>query len=233
MIRAVVFDLDHTLFDRHATLRAIVPALRARFSVPPSFTDKEIGDAWTYADDSYVYDGWQYIFGCLQEKGILPQDAQYADYRTFIYEQFAKTAVRFDDTLPMLETLRDRGYKIALITNGNHALQYKKLELTGMAYIFDEIIVSGDVGVDKPEKEIFLMMCEKLGFAPEETVYVGDNPIADIDGAAGAGMKTVRILSTNRHIFGRRTPDETVETVREIPDAVERIRKKYEEDDRN
>ena len=44
MIKAVIFDLDHTLFDRHGTLRAIVPALRRAFQTTPALSDDEIAE---------------------------------------------------------------------------------------------------------------------------------------------------------------------------------------------
>ena len=223
MIKAVVFDLDHTLFDRHGTLRAIVPALRKKFDVNNELTDDEIADFWIYGDDNYVYLGWRYIFAYLCENGVFVNAPDYNDYRSFIFEQFAKTAVPFAETLPMLEKLKKDGYKVGLITNGQHALQYKKLELTGLRYIFDEIIVSGDVMTEKPDKEIFLMMTEKLGVKPEECVYVGDNPVNDIKGAKGAGYHTLWIKSTGIWNEAVSAPDAEVYRVEEIPDTIKNI----------
>lgn len=223
MIKAVVFDLDHTLFDRHATLRAIVPALRERFVVNPALSDDEIAAIWAYGDDHYVYDGWNYIFAYLCEHGVFTEPPEYDAYRTFIFENFAKVAVKYDYTLPMLESLKKDGYKVGLITNGGHALQYKKLDLTGLLYVFDEIIVSGDVMIEKPDKEIFLMMCEKLGVEPGECVYVGDNPKNDIGGAKKAGYHTIWIKSTGTWLPSVREPDESADFVYEVPEKVKKI----------
>ena len=224
MIKAVVFDLDHTLFDRHGTLRAVTPALRRRFPTDPALSDDEIAALWIYADDRYVYDGWRYILAYLEQNRVFTAPVDYADYRAFVFENFAKTAVPFPYALPMLHILKQRGYKVGLITNGQHALQYKKLELTGMRYVFDEIIVSGDVMVEKPDPEIFYMMCEKLGVTPGETVYVGDNPVNDIGGAQKAGCRTIWIRST-RVDAGACTPDEMANDVREIPLLVEEMQR--------
>ena len=217
-IRAVVFDLDHTLFDRHATLRAVAPRLRERFSVNPALSDDALARMWIYADDRFVYDGWRYILAYLTENGAFTEPPRYEDYCSFIFENFAKTAVRYDFALPMLEGLKKDGYKLGLITNGQRALQYKKLELTGLRYVFDEIIVSGEVGVEKPDREIFDLMREKLGFAPREMVYVGDNPLNDVDGgAAAAGWRTVWVRSTRVSDYGKYKPDEVVNDVSELP----------------
>lgn len=228
MIKAVVFDLDHTLFDRHGTLRAVTPALRRSFPTNPALTDDEIAALWCYADDRYVYDGWSYILAYLSQNGVFTAPVDYADYRAFVFENFAKTAVPFPFALPMLNVLKDRGLKVGLITNGQHALQYKKLDLTGLRYVFDEIIVSGDVMIDKPDPEIFEMMCEKLGVLPQETVYVGDNPVNDVEGARKAGLRTIWIRSTR--VSGLDChPDEVANDVREIPLLVDQINKTEEE----
>lgn len=223
MIKAVIFDLDHTLFDRHGTLAAIVPALRGRFEVSDALSDAQIAEFWAYADDSYVYDGWRYIFDYLCENGVFTVLPEFAEYRAFIFENFARVAVRLEDSLPMLLSLKKDGYKVGLITNGGHALQYKKLELTGLMYVFDEIIVSGDVLIDKPDKEIFLMMCEKLGVEPGECVYVGDNPQNDIGGAHNAGYYTIWVKSTGTWQSSAPDPDGSVDYIREVPEKVKEI----------
>lgn len=224
MIKAVIFDLDHTLFDRHGTLFSCVPLLKARFDVNPALSDEEIGALWVYADDNFVYDGWEYIFSYLKEKGVFVTAPEYSEYRSFVYEAYGKTAVKFDYVLPLLEDLKKQGLKIGLITNGTHALQYKKLDMIGLRYIFDEITVSGDVMIDKPDREIFLLTCEKLGLAPGECVYVGDNRRNDVDGGKGAGMKTVWLTSTNIHQDGKTQPDAIIGSLKELPQAMEKLK---------
>ena len=223
MLRAVFFDLDHTLFDRHKTLCACVPYLRRRFAVTEEKTDGEIGALWCYADDHFVYDGWEYIFAYLVERGVFTDPPKYETYRSFVYDVYAKVAVRFEYVLPMLEMLKRGGYLVGLVTNGTHALQYRKLEMIGLSYVFDAVVVSGDAGVEKPDREIFLLACEKLGVSPEECVYVGDNRKNDVDGAAGAGMKTVWLRSTNPTQRGRFAPDATVDDLKNLPAVIQKL----------
>ena len=223
MLRAVFFDLDHTLFDRHKTLCACVPYLRRRFAVTEEKTDGEIGALWCYADDNFVYDGWEYVFAYLVEQGVFVTPPKYEEYRSFVYDVYAKVAVRFEYVLPALEMLKRGGYLLGLITNGTHALQYRKLEMTGLSYVFDAVVVSGDAGVEKPDREIFLLACEKLGVSPEECVYVGDNRKNDVDGAADAGMKTVWLRSTNPGQTGKHTPTVTVDDLKNLPAVIQGI----------
>lgn len=225
MIKAVIFDLDHTLFDRHATLRAIAPMFRKYFDVADGVTDEEIAEKWIYSDDRYVYDGWKYIYEYLVESGIFKTVPRFDDYRSFVFRTFAKTAVKFDFALPMINGLKKNGLKVALITNGRHELQYSKLSLIGLRYVFDEIIVSGDVAVEKPDREIFLMMCEKLGVKPSECVYVGDNPYNDIGGAKGAGMYAFHIKTVYSNPKAP-VADAEIDSVADVPSALEKLQKR-------
>lgn len=220
MIKAVVFDLDHTLFDRHGTLKALVGALRKEFPVNEKMSDEEIGDIWCHADDNFVYFGWENIWGYLCDKGVFTKKVKYEDYRSFVYKYFALTAVPFPETVPMLKSLSKAGYKTGLITNGDHALQYKKLRMLSLENRFDEIMVSGDWDVHKPEKEIFDIMREKFMFAPNEMVYVGDNPINDIMGARNAGWKTVWMNSTGYWDETAARADVEIRSVAQVLDAI-------------
>lgn len=220
MIKAVIFDLDHTLFDRHGTLKSLVPKLREEFSVNGEKTDGEIGELWCYADDNFVYSGWEYILAYLSEKGVFNITPPFSDYSAFIYRHFAVTAVPFPETIPMLVKLRQMGLKTGLITNGNHNLQYAKLDMLGLHPCFDEIIATGDYGVHKPDKGIFDIMRKKFLFSPEEMVYVGDNPINDIKGARDAGWKTIWMKSTGYWDANIAPADREVSKVSEVIDAI-------------
>lgn len=220
MIKAVIFDLDHTLFDRHGTLKSLVPRLREEFSVNEKMSDSEIGEIWCYVDDHFVYSGWETVLAQLSEKGVFSITPPFSEYRAFLFRHFAVTAVSFPETIPMLEDLRSRGLKTGLITNGTHDLQYAKLDILGLRPCFDEIIATGDYGVHKPESGIFDIMCEKMGLKPGEMVYVGDNPVNDIMGARNAGWKTVWMKSTGYWDEKIAPADREVNTVIEVIDAI-------------
>lgn len=223
MIKAVVFDLDHTLFDRQGTLRAVAKYFRDRFDMKPQISDEEFTDRWIYADDTFVYSGWQYIYENLIENGVFNTVPTFEEYRDFVVEQFHHNAVSFPETVPMLEELKKRGFKTALITNGHHSLQYRKIDILGLRNVFDEIIVSGDTDFEKPDARIFLLMAQKLGVEADEMIYVGDHPINDIEGATKAGCKTIWMKCKSPLIECNIPPDETVLKVEDVPFAVEKI----------
>ena len=223
MIKAVVFDLDHTLFDRHGTLKAVAKHFRDRFDMNPEITDEEFTRKWIYADDTYVYNGWRYIHKNLIENDVFRTAPTFEEYMDFVVEQFHHNAVSFPEAVPMLEGLKKQGFKTALITNGHHSLQYKKVDMLGLRDVFDEIIVSGDTDFEKPDARIFLLMAEKLGVGADEMVYVGDHPVNDIEGATSAGCKTIWMKCKSPLIECKIPPDETVLKVEEVPFAVEKI----------
>jgi FMN phosphatase YigB (HAD superfamily) len=77
---------------------------------------------------------------------------------------------------------------LGIISNGPSDLQRYKLKLFDLEREFDPIVISGEIGVAKPDQKIFRYALERAGVSPEEALYVGDSPVYDIVGAKGAGM---------------------------------------------
>jgi putative hydrolase of the HAD superfamily len=90
----------------------------------------------------------------------------------------------------VLEELRAR-YRLGMITNGAPDLQRLKLAGTGLAALFDPLVVSGDLGIGKPERAIFAQALAQAGTSPEEAIMVGDSWHRDVMGATGAGLRAV------------------------------------------
>jgi len=80
------------------------------------------------------------------------------------------------------------GYKLGLITNGPSGVQWRKIQRLGIESWFAAIIVSGDLGVEKPDGAIFASMLAMLNVRPEEALYVGDSLYYDVQGAKRAGL---------------------------------------------
>ncbi|MBO5065788.1 MAG: HAD family hydrolase [Clostridia bacterium] len=224
MIKAVVFDLDHTLFDRYATINKLVPQLRKHFDLADGITDEFFIQELSYADKHFVHKGWRGIYNYLVEKGIFKTVPSFSEYTEIVLRHFKHLAEKYEFAVPTLEKIRSMGYRIGLITNGNATLQYKKLEMLELTEEFDEIIVSGDTPYEKPDKEIFLMMAEKMGIEPGEMMYVGDHPLNDVEGSRNAGCISVWVKTTGTWIFPEiEKPALQIETVEELPSLLEEI----------
>lgn len=224
MIKAVVFDLDHTLFDRYATINKLVPQLRKHFDLNDGITDEFFIQELSYADKHFVHKGWRGIYNYLLEKGIFKTIPSFSEYTEIVLRHFKHLAEKYEFAVPTLEKIRSMGYKVGLITNGNSSLQYKKLQMLELTDKFDEIIVSGDTPYEKPDKRIFLMMAEKMGIEPQEMMYVGDHPLNDVEGSRNAGCVSVWVKTTGTWIFPEiEKPTLQIETVEELPALLEEI----------
>ncbi|QPC83586.1 HAD family hydrolase [Phototrophicus methaneseepsis] len=133
----------------------------------------------------------------------------------------------FPDVPPMLQKFLDRGLSIGIITNASQPMSIRDNELKAfglLPYFQDDAIrlAAADVGYLKPHPEIFRYTLDKMGAQPEEAIYIGDNPVADIAGAQGAGMRAVlrRKEGVPPLISGLIVPDGIIESLYDLPDLL-------------
>jgi FMN phosphatase YigB (HAD superfamily) len=101
-------------------------------------------------------------------------------------------------------------------------LRERELEIHGLQADFADSrckIAAADVGYLKPHPRIFQHALELMGTQPEETIYIGDNPVADIAGAQSAGMRAVLRINheTPPLISGLVVPDSAINSFEELP----------------
>jgi len=96
----------------------------------------------------------------------------------------------YDDVEELFKSLSGK-FKLGLLTNGPSNLQRRKIDVLGINNWFDEIIVSGEHDLAKPDPRIFHITLEKLGSDPEESVYVGNSLEYDVLGANNAGVPVI------------------------------------------
>ncbi len=103
-------------------------------------------------------------------------------------------AVVFPDVLPVLEALRNAGIKLGIVTNASQPMVMRDAELLGhglMDYFPDCRLAAADTGFLKPHRLMFEAALAQLGTSADETVFIGDNPNADIAGSLAVGMRAV------------------------------------------
>lgn len=121
----------------------------------------------------------------------------------------------FPDTVTTLQSLRST-YALGMITNGTPDLQSEKIRRTALAGYFDVILISGAVGIGKPDPRIFAMALEQLAVPAAATVMVGDNMFRDIKGAQQAGVKGVWIPRADGLRDASVTPDAHITGLTEL-----------------
>jgi putative hydrolase of the HAD superfamily len=200
MISVVLFDLDDTLFaHRHAVAAGV---LAHRLSHGLLGDDLEELARWNELEEHHYH---RYLTGELdfleqrreRSRGfVLPHGITLTDVEAD--EWFERYLVEYtrawrlhDDTLECLAELDARGIRTGIITNGDLGFQSAKLEGVGLAGRFEHVIASGEVGVAKPNAQIFHLATETFGVAPGQALYVGDRLHTDAVGAAAAGLTGV------------------------------------------
>lgn len=232
MIRGIVFDLDHTLFDRYETLKLVVPEFYRQYrdKIPVDLSEQQFIEHFIAIEKRYIHFGWGAIFRVFAEEGIMFRlsEEEMVDARNYLLGHcWHLAAVKFPFTEPTLIKLREQGYKLGIITNGPKDCQTRKMQLIGICELMDEIIICSDKSLQKPSVKPFIQMSERLGIPPEELVYVGDNPLNDVEASRNAGYLPVWVKTTGFWCFDEieRAPFE-IETVEELPELLKAIHKK-------
>ncbi len=206
-IKAVFYDLDGTLranipsghdafLEKAADLGLeLVVGVRQRVAIwehryfaesPELISDRE-----TFRDDSRAF--WtNYGFRQLQVMGATPNIARELapQLNAYMSEHFKPQDIIFEDVHRTLQTLREGGFFLGIMSNRFEPYT-DYLNERGLGELFDLVVYAGEAGIRKPNPEVFHYMLEKAGFSPSESIYVGDNYFADVVGARRAGMLPV------------------------------------------
>lgn len=189
--KAIFFDFDNTLGDRY---RYVYDGLcyLVKTRLPEVDPDSMLFEAMV--QDLVIIDqfgcvGSKYVFSAFEEKYHVSLGVE--DPVAWWHSNLYNFTCLFDDTIDTLKVLKEKGFKLGIITNGYPGPQRGKIEVTGIAPYFDSIIISKEFGVNKPDPAIFQGASASLGLKPEECVYVGDIFSNDIMGAYNAGFTPV------------------------------------------
>lgn len=224
MIKAVVFDLDDTLYPEReyvrSGFRAVADMLEARGKAG-AFDEL---DALFEKDREGVFDRY------ADSRGVDAKEL------VELYRTHAPDIKLFDDVLPALAELRDNGYKLGIITDGRPQGQRAKIAALGLETVVDKIIITDELGerYRKPSEKAFELMCEELCVSPDEMLYVGDNPKKDFAIKKSLPVKTVRVYRGG--LYGAEPyadgikEDESISSLAEISQAVAAIDGAKEED---
>lgn len=150
---------------------------------------------------------WTHLYRRLQEElGIADEGLTAKLYATFSHISSYKL---FDDALPALDALHERGYRLGLISNFERWLEEMLVELE-IGHRFEVAVISGLEGVEKPDPMIYETALERAGVRGAAAVHVGDSPALDVRPASQVGMKTILVDR------GGRYPDAGGERVRSL-----------------
>jgi len=127
----------------------------------------------------------------------------------------------FPGALDALRTLRERGLKIGILTNGFAETHREKIEVLQLGPYVDAVFIADEVGMLKPDPLLFAHACTSMGSSPSRGAMVGDRYDRDIRGALDSGMFAVWLNIRNERLpEGARPPDAECRSIVEVPAAL-------------
>ncbi len=227
MIKAVIFDFDHTLYNRDATYDRMLPILKEMLSpyLNGALLDEELLARFKQADKDGAYPhGWPDVYECGVKSGIFATVPDYKTYMKAIRTAHPVSITLFSDTVSTLNTLKGMGVRLGMLTNGGSQSQRDKLANTPeILPLFDKIMIGGDLPKEKPHAEAYHAICAALDVAPGEAIYVGDHPTNDVEGSKLAGLTAIWIPYVKPFPADVTPPDFTIDTLSEIPAIVTKL----------
>lgn len=199
-VKAVIFDIDDTLFDS-ATLAKMARINAVKAMVESGLPLKSIARGYKLLMrivEKYGSNYNQHFDKVLEELGC-EWNPKIIAAGVVAYHDTKQAYLKPEpEVIPTLITLRDRGYKLGIVSNGKAVKQWEKLIRLGLHHFFHAVVISEEVGSEKPDVEIFRITLKKLEVKPQEAIYVGDHLETDILGANKVGMISVRIVREKR-----------------------------------
>ena len=174
-------DVEAARFDR---------AFRAAWSGAPA----RVSDHQPRTDDDKPW--WRDLVGRVLTQVLPPGQTASFDARGYfetLYTHFARPGVwaAYAEVPEVLAGLRERGFALAVISNFDRRL-YPVLEHLQLAAYFERVIISSEIGADKPDPFIFQYALEAMRVGPAEAIHVGDDPKCDW-GAETIGLRVLRL----------------------------------------
>lgn len=201
--RHLFFDLDHTLWDFETNARHTLLDLHAAnelhtkgvpdfdlFFERYSYHNERLWDRYTKGFIRQEELRWKRMWLALLDFKLADEPLAKNLSLQFL-EQLPNKNMLFPYTIEILTYLKNKGYRMHLVTNGFEKVQHNKLRLSNLSPFFEEVITSEGCNSLKPNKEIFEFALDKAKATTSESIMIGDNQDADIQGGINAGLDTI------------------------------------------
>ncbi|HXP73294.1 MAG TPA: HAD family hydrolase [Stellaceae bacterium] len=190
MVRAILLDLDDTLYDEAAYMRsgfaAVAVGIAGMTGYAPAAVLEVLLDVERREGRGRVFDTALTAFGMTAGSDVV-QDL------VTVYRSHRPRIELHAGARELLARLRRRG-RTAIVTDGLPLIQRRKIAALGLESAVDAVVYTWDLGAPKPDPAGYLDALARLGATPAEAVVVGDNPRHDLVAARAIGARAIRVL---------------------------------------
>jgi putative hydrolase of the HAD superfamily len=197
------FDLDHTLWDFETNSKETIQELYTThrladlgivdfdgFYSTYSAHNHRLWDRYTKGFIKQEELRWKRVYLSLLDFKVANEPLAREMSQAYL-EILPNKKHLFPYTIEILDYLKQKDYKMHLITNGFESVQFKKIKNSGLENFFTEVITSEASNSLKPQKEIFEYALKNANASVEKSIMIGDNESADIQGGINIGMDTI------------------------------------------
>ncbi len=209
----VLLDLDYAFLKRLLTARhvaASVGELAAAESIARTTIDKRVREGGRSSE------AWRDYFRILLARVGAPPEAseEIIDTLAEAHERVGLWTVAIDGAVVTVRALKAAGHRLGVVSNAEGRVE-RDLDSAGYAGLFETVVDSHVVGVEKPDPRIFGIAVERMGVAAESAVFLGDVPAVDVAGARAAGLTAVLL---DRHDLYPEVDVPRLRSIGELPD---------------
>ena len=202
MYKNIFIDLDNTLWDFQTNSKNVLSVLFFKYGLDKYFKDFDEYFKIYSEHNDYLWEQYapnkinkddlnkERFAYPLQYKGVKALDAaegMQKDYLPLLSQQ----TVLMPNCIETLDYLKAKGYKLFLVSNGFVEIQHKKLSGAGLYKYFDKLFFSEEIKAHKPSKVFFDIAIKSTNSKKKESIIIGDNFLADIEGSKNAGLDQI------------------------------------------
>ena len=188
-IKAFIFDLDYVLFNEDLYYYAVF----RRMSDLLNLENTEFKSMIKIYKNNKIKS--KDILGDIL-RGLNKYTPRLKNTFFEFYKNTFKPLTLYDDAKKIISILSKNNIKLGIVTNGTIEAQKSKIKCLGIENIFNNILYAREFGrkYEKPHIKPFIEICKRLEIEAPETIYIGDNPETDFNGAKRLGFITIRVL---------------------------------------
>jgi putative hydrolase of the HAD superfamily len=189
--KAIVFDLDDTLYPEKefvlSGFRAVAAWAELNLGINRNIGEKQLIDYYENGIRGDILNRWLASYNLLSDELVKKTIKVYRDHNPSIFP--------FPEVKEVLSELK-KDFLLGIVTDGQLAVQQRKLNALGINAFFDAFVFSDEWGQKawKPDKKPFEVISDRLGVPSSQCIYVADNPLKDFFGAKQVGMYAIRIV---------------------------------------